>query len=59
MTFGAEKFQVDANEGEGCWGEGGGGARSDLTVQLTLSREKVNMSTAPYSFLFMHKARSI
>ena len=41
-------------------GEGGkGGARSDLTVQLTLSREKVNMSTAPYSFLFMHKARSI
>lgn len=58
MTFGAEKFQVDANEGEGCGGEGGG-ARSDLTVQLTLSREKVNMSTAPYSFLFMHKALSI
>ena len=41
-------------------GKGGkGGARSDLTFQLTLSREKVNMSTAPYSFLFMHKARSI
>ena len=61
MTFGAEKFQVDANEGEGCGGGGGGeaGARSDLTVQLTLSWEKVNMSTAPYSFLFMHKARSI
>ena len=66
VTFGAEKFQVDANEGEGCGGgrgeggEGGeGGARSELTVQLTLSREKVNMSTAPYSFLFMHKARSI
>ena len=60
VTFGAEKFQVDANEGEGCRGGGGnGGARSDLTVQLTLSREKVNMSTAPYSFLFMHKARSI
>ena len=59
MTFGAEKFQVDANEGEGYGGGGGGGARSDLTVQLTLSREKVNMLTAPYSFLFMHKARSI
>ena len=24
MTFGAEKFQVDANEGEGCGGERGG-----------------------------------
>ena len=24
MTFGAEKFQVDANEGEGCGGGGGG-----------------------------------
>ena len=56
MTFEAEKFQVDAKEGEG-GREGGGG--SDLNVRLTLSREKVTMSTAPYSFLFMHKVQSI
>ena len=55
MTFGTEKFQVDAKEGEG----GGGGGGSELNVRLTLSREKANMSTAPYSFLFMHKVRSI
>lgn len=53
MTFRAEKFQVDVKKGEG----GGGGV--DLNVQLTLSREKVNMSTAPYSFLLIHKIRSI
>ena len=52
MTFRAEKFQVDVKKGEG-----GGGV--DLNVQLTLSREKVNMSTAPYSFLLIHKIRSI
>ena len=57
MTFGTEKFQVDAKEGEG--GGGGGGGGSELNVRLTLSREKANMSTAPYSFLFMHKVRSI
>ena len=39
MTFGAAKFQVGVKEVEG------GG--SDLNVQLTLSREKANMSTAP------------
>ena len=37
MTFGAAKSQV---------GEGGVGA-SDLNVQLTSSREQVNMSTIP------------
>ena len=57
MTFEAEKFQVDAKEGEG--GREGGGGGSDLNVRLTLSREKVTMSTVPYSFLFMHKVRSI
>ena len=36
MTFGAAKSQV---------GEGGGA--SDLNVQLTSSREQVNMSTIP------------
>ena len=56
MTFGAEKFQVDVKKGEG---GGGGGGGVDLNVQLTLSREKVNMSTAPYSFLLIHKIRSI
>lgn len=35
MTFGAAKWMLRS---------GGGG--SDLNVQLTLSREKVNMSTA-------------
>ena len=39
VTFGAAKSQV----GEG--GEGGG--ESDLNVQLTSSREQVNMSTIP------------
>ena len=39
MTFGAAKFQVDVKEVEG--------RGSDLNVQLMLSREKVNMSTAP------------
>ena len=39
VTFGAAKFQVDVKEVD----RGG----SDLNVQLMLSREKVNMSTAP------------
>ena len=38
MTFGAAKSQV---------GEGGGVGASDLNVQLTSSREQVNMSTIP------------
>ena len=39
MTFGAAKFQVDVKEVDR--------RGSDLNVQLMLSREKVNMSTAP------------
>ena len=40
MTFWAAKFQVDIKVGD----RGG----SDLNVQLTLSREEVNMLMAPY-----------
>ena len=45
MTLGQQNLKRTLRVAEG--GGGGGGLGSDLNGQLTLSGEKVNMSTAP------------